>query len=308
MLAARDGPWSRRRRMKNDALFWLATAALRAGLALPKALLPSAGALLGQLSYLTLGRARRIALRNLERVYPSLAPAERRAMVARTFRCLGQNLTNTLALLDAREPEERTLSLPAESANALAAALAEGRGVVYATAHLGPWERMASLLAHRGFPITTLARESYDPRFHELLYDPLRARRGVTAIYRGSPGAPAAIVRALKKGRVLGFLMDLPGRVPTIPVTLLGQPSRAPVGPARLALRLGVPVVVGCPAPGKNGSTEIHIARLSTAGLVAGETGEAALTQQIADALSDHIRAWPAAWPWMHPSFDAPLL
>jgi hypothetical protein len=31
--------------------------------------------------------------------------------------------------------------------------------------------------------------------------------------------------------------------------------------------------------------------------------GEAALCQRIADALSERIRALPAQWPWMHPSF-----
>jgi KDO2-lipid IV(A) lauroyltransferase len=303
---SRDGEWSRGQRIKNDWLYRLAAIAVRVGRRLPKALLPMAGSALGQLSYVALAEARRTALHNLGLVFPSLARSERRALARRVFRCLGQNLTDTLALLDADEPEGRTLRVTRESAIALAEALAERRGVIYVTAHLGPWERMASLLARQGFPITTMARESYDPRFHELIYDPLRRHRSVEVIYRGSPGAPAAIVRALRKGRVLGFLMDLPGRIPTRPVSLLGQPSKAPAGPARLALRLGAPVVIGSPAPGRGGVAEVHIARLPTFDLDAGEKGEAELTQRMADALSDRIRAWPAAWPWMHPSFDAP--
>jgi KDO2-lipid IV(A) lauroyltransferase len=297
---------SRRRRFKNDVLYWSAVTAVRLGLLLPKSLLPAAGSVVGEISYWTLARSRALTLHNLGLVFPSLGPRERRALARRVFRCLGRNLTDTLALLDPRESEARTLRVPAQSAEALTEALAQRRGVIYVTAHLGPWERMASLLAREGFPITTLARESYDPRFHDLVYDPLRRRRRVEVIYRGSPGAPAALVRALRKGRVLGLLIDLPGRLATRPVHLLGQPSKAPMGPARLALRLGSPVVIGSPAPGRDGFPEVHIARLPTEDLADGERDEIALTQRMADALSDRIRAWPTAWPWMHPSFDPP--
>ena len=40
-----------------------------------------------------------------------------------------------------------------------------------------------------GYPITTVARESYDPRFHELLYKRLRTARKVEVIYRGDSRA-----------------------------------------------------------------------------------------------------------------------
>ena len=111
------------------------------------------------------------------------------------------------------------------------------------------------------------------------------------------------MMRALRRRRVLGFLMDLPGRIPTLPVVLLGQPSRLPIGPARIALRTGSPVVVGTPAPGENGSLEVRISRLPTDDLAAGSEDEARLTQRIADALSERIRSLPMHWPWMHRSF-----
>jgi KDO2-lipid IV(A) lauroyltransferase len=227
-------------------------------------------------------------------------------MAREVFRCLGQNLTDTVALLDPSERPERTLRISRGSATVLARALDERRGVIYITGHLGPWERMAGLLSQQGFPITTVARESYDPRFEELVYRRLRRDRRVEVIHRGSSSAALAIVRALRRRRVLGFLMDLPGRVPTRPALLLGRQSRAPLGPARLALRLGSPVVVGTPAPGPDGILEVLITRLSTSDLAPGGPGEAALTQRMADALGDRIRALPTAWPWMHPSFDRP--
>ena len=96
--------------------------------------------------------------------------------------------------------------------------------------------------------------------------------------------------------------MDLPGRIPTRPSVLLGQPSRLPSGPARVALRTGSPVVVGTPAPGPNGSLEVLITRLPTDDLAPGEAGEERLTQRIGDALSDRIRQGSFAAPAGPPS------
>jgi lauroyl/myristoyl acyltransferase len=175
---------------------------------------------------------------------------------------------------------------------------------------------MAALLAKLGYPITTVARESYDPRFHGLLYERLRTSRNVEAIYRTDPSAPFAIVRALRRGRVVGFLVDLPSRMaartdagrnqrPFQPVEWLGCPSHIALGPARLALRIGSPIVVGTPAPAApgDGNLCVRIARLPGSDVPAGPAGEAMLCQRIADALSERIRTLEAHWPWMHPSF-----
>ncbi len=294
--------WTPRQRMKNDALFAAACLAIRLGLALPRRWLRRTGACLGLTAYALCGGARRTTIANLALVHPDVGAARHRALARAIFRSLGQNLTDTLALLDPNEDAARTLAIGAGSERVLGDALASGRGVIYATCHLGPWERMAALLAQRGFPITTVARESYDPRFHALLYDKLRGRRRVEVIHRGDPGAPVAIVRALRRGRVLGLLMDMPGRIATEHVTWFGLPSRMPAGAARLALRLGCPIVVGTPAPHPAG-LEIRITKLETGDLTPGDQGEALLNQRIADALTDRIRLLPTHWPWMHPTF-----
>lgn len=295
--------WSKRQRTKNDLLWFVASLALALVRALPRAWLPSLGRSVGRLLHRLLGRERRRARENVALCFPRLDRAERAELVARTFVSLGETLADTIALLDPSEPAERTLVLPPASFEVLERALAMGRGVVYITAHLGPWERMAAVLAARGFPITTVARESYDPRFDQL-YDRLRRPRGVVALYRGSSSTPLAIVRALRGNRVVGFPIDLPGRVPTVPVELLGQPSKLPIGPARIALRTSSPIVVGTPQRRADGGLEIGVRTLSTDGLQPGASGEAALTQRMADALGERIGALPEHWPWMHPSFD----
>lgn len=298
------GTWSLRQRTKNDLLWFSAACALALARKLPRAWLRGMGRASGRLLHALLCGERRRANDNLALCFPRMDSAERAEVVRGNFIMLGENLGDTLALLDPREAPERGLGLAASAVDVLARALAQGRGVIYITAHLGPWERMAALLAASGFPITTVARESYDPRF-DRLYERLRRPRGVHAIYRGRPGAPVAIVKALRKNHVVGFLIDLPGRVPTVPVELLGQASRLPVGPAKIALGTRAPVVVGTPTPSQHGGLEIAIAEIPFEDLERGPEGEAALTQRLADALGERIAALPLHWPWMHPSFDA---
>jgi Kdo2-lipid IVA lauroyltransferase/acyltransferase len=297
--------WSRRQRVKNDILYATAAALVGGTAVLPRSWLRRLGRLLGDVAFLVLGSARRLATDNIGLVAPDLGPGERRRLARRVFRALGTNLGDTAALLRPDERPETTLALPKGSAEVLREALGQGRGVVYVTAHLGPWEHMAPLLCERGFPITTVARESYDPRFHRLLYDPIRTRRGVEVIYRGQPGAAFAIVRALRRGRVVGFPSDLPGRVPVVDVTLLGAASRLPVGPARIALRMGSPIVVGTPAPcpGRTPPFSLAIELVPTFDLERTPAGEVALTQRLSDVLGSRIRSLPLDWPWMHPSF-----
>ena len=183
--------WSARQRLKNDVLFHLTRAFLRGSLALPLQCLAPLGRMLGNLAYLLCRSARTQAYDNLALVFPQWSRDRRRALARQVFQTLGGNLTDTLRLFRSDERADSTLALSERSATTLRQVLERRRGAIYVTAHLGPWERMAALLSANGFPITTVARESYDRRFHGVVYDPLRAKRGVEAIYRGQPGAPA---------------------------------------------------------------------------------------------------------------------
>jgi KDO2-lipid IV(A) lauroyltransferase len=308
------GRWTRRQRRKNDALWALASLALAASRLLPLAVLRAVGRGLGAVAYRLAGRARATAAANVARVYPALDPKARRDLVRTSFVTLGNALGETVALL--REEDRRPPPLPlSDDARAvLDAAREAGRGVVFASAHLGPWECVAASLVRAGVPLTTIARESYDPRFSRL-YERLRAACGVRVIWRGSPGAATRIVRTLRAGGVLGVPMDLRSRVPCRASPFLGHEAPTPIGPARIALRTGAAVVVGTVASadgvgatfrGRGHETQmrtwtITATRIETADLDQAEARSAdVLTARINAELSRRILALPQAWVWMH--------
>jgi len=297
------GEWTALQRTKNDALWMLASAALAAARPLPPRALRLLGRALGHIAHALAVHARSIALANVARVYPTAAPTTHRALVRRCFAALGEALGETVAALGRRRVMP-PVPLAGDACDVLAAARSEGRGVVFASAHLGAWERVAAALVAAGVPLVTVARESYDPRFSRL-YERLRGAHGVGVIWRGAPGAAARILRTLRAGGVLGVPMDLRSRVRSCSAPFLGHPAPTPIGPALIALRTGSPVVVGTLAPGATDSPWsslpcITATRIETADLDAGKDGVLELTSRINAELSRRILAFPEGWVWMH--------
>ncbi len=273
--------WSRRQRLKNDAIHAIVALALAGVARLPRGAVAILCRALAAVAWVVLPRERALCRARLEAGLGHAVPARR---VRAAFRAAGATLADTLALLDPNEPAGRTLTLDPAGREAFREALAEGRGVVFVSAHLGPWERLAAVLAAEGFPVATVARESYDPRLTGL-YDRLRAPRGVRSIYRGRPGAAVAIARELRAGRAVGFLIDLPARVPSRRCRLFGADADLPVGAARIALARRAAVLVGTTAP--DGTIRIRRIAAPTVDV---------LMDRLAAELEARIAAAPEAW------------
>jgi len=99
--------------------------------------------------------------------------------------------------------------------------------------------------------------------------------------------------------------------VPSRSVRFLGHPAPTPIGPARIALRVRCPVVVGTAAPGVDAGNEapwcVTATRIATDDLDGSqsEDAELELTTRINDELSRRILAAPHAWVWMHDRWAA---
>jgi KDO2-lipid IV(A) lauroyltransferase len=290
------GDWTLLQRIKNDVIYAMASAVLVAIGRVSRLRIVRCGRWLGGLVHALGWSLRRRARRNVALAFPEATPRERAAIVRASFVNLGGHVAEAFASLRSPPP---LLVFDDASQRVLREALAEGRGVILPSAHLGPWERLAATLA-ASFPLTAIVRESYDPRFDALVLA-VRARGGVETIARGAPHAPTRIVRALRSGRVLGIPMDLRTRATSVVVPLLGADSPTAVGPARLALRTGAPVVVstiemvGSAPQTPDFALRVTCTRIETRGL-----DDVALTRRINEELGRRIRLAREHWPWMH--------
>ncbi len=295
------GSWTRAQSVKNGAIVVVVHVLLAVLVPCPRAVLRAIGRVVGRLAFVVLARERETASANVALAFPAMTARDRRALVRRAYLTLGAHLGDALASLDPRRPID---PLPIDDAS-LALLTHSPRGVVFASAHLGPWEQVAQSLVHHGVPLTALAREAYDPRLSHV-YDRLRAGRGLRTIYRGHAGAASRIIRTLRAGEVLGVPMDLRSRVASIHAPFLGRLAPTPVGPARIALRTGAAVVVGTAAPAEVGNDRplrITCTAIRTDDLADDDAGERVLTARINAELSARILALPFDWVWMHDRF-----
>jgi len=258
----------------------------RGALALGTAL----GAALG-----ALGVRGAVARANLARAFPELSQARREEILAAHYRELGR-----VAL---EYPQHARLAA-APDGEVIAAvrgfehienAARGGRGALFMSGHFGNFELMAAWTARR-VPIDLLVRPLSNPGVDRWL-TAVRAAAGLGSI-RADVSVREAFA-AIRAGRSLALLADQDARRHGVFVPFMGVPASTPVGPARMALALGVPIVMGFCWRRADGRHEIdYEPPLVEAGR--GEEAVRRLTARHTERLTEWVRRKPEMWFWLH--------
>ena len=289
--------WRPGQRRKNTAIYWALRATAACLRRLPHGVRDLLGRGLGQLAYAVALPQRRLALRQLAVAMPELSAAQRRRTVRGMFVHLARSAFELLDLSGAvaRAP------LDAACAEALRAALAQGRGVVVISAHLGNWELLAQATAKAGLPLNVVAKPTYDPRLTAWL-DAERRRFGLRVLWRRGRAGAAACLAVLRRREILALLIDQDTDVAGVHAPFFGRQAHTPSAAAALALKLDAPVLllyaVRTPGGHRFVAEPIDVAA-ATAG-VAPERAIWALTCAFNRAIEAAVRRLPEQWVWLH--------
>lgn len=219
----------------------LARILIALGARLPLRALHAVGAGLGTIARWLRVREWRVARRNIELVYPDLPPAARAALVRATLASAGMGLTE-LAWIYGRPHAALARVREVLGAEHLAAARAQGRGVLVAAPHQGSWELLNLWLSRAG-PLTILYRVPQRPAFERLLVA-ARCVYGAEAVRAEARGV-RLLYRRLHEGRMVGILPDQrPKGGEGVEVPFFGRPTVTMSLLARLAHRTGAPVLI----------------------------------------------------------------
>ena len=251
---------------------------------------PLCGAL-GALASVCLPGRRAIAARNLALAWPEgppVAPAHvfrHLASVGWDFVRLGYHQRDGFACV---HPERSFIG-------ALEAAIAEGKGVVVATGHLGSWELVVAGIAARvSVPVHVLVKP-LGPL--DAWVDRQRRQAGLHTIV-GGRGAKTLrpVLRALAAGHIVVTVIDQhsPGSPCVVP--LFGRPAATLTMPARVAARMGAALMWVAPARLSDGRHRVAGVRVA----VAADGDTHAITADLNTRLEAAIRAHPAQWIWTH--------
>ena len=121
-------------------------------------------------------------------------------------------------------------------------AVARGKGVLVVTAHLGSWEIGGAMLSSFGYPVSAVVLPMKDRRTNAL-FQSRREQRGVKVI--PIEHAAHGIYRALERKEFVALLGDRDYGPHHHEVTFFGAPACLPIGPAKLSVRTGAPILPG---------------------------------------------------------------
>jgi len=263
---------------------------------LPLPLLHAVGRLLGRLVYALPGRYRqRLQANAAQAGYPD--PAFARRAAAETGAMM---MEMPKIWFRGDESLAKTVS---DDFHVVEAALAENRGILFLTPHLGCFEITARYLAvARHLPMTVMFRPPRMAAFAPLL-DTARNTSGLKAVPANMQGV-REFVRALRRGEAVGLLPDqAPSEGDGVWAPFFGRMAYTMTLPGKLATQTQVAVIVlaGERLP-KGQGWRIHFSRVPDP-LPEGPQAQAALFNATMEKL---IRRAPHQYLWSYNRYKTP--
>jgi KDO2-lipid IV(A) lauroyltransferase len=250
-------------------------------------------------------RDRRRAVDNLAIAFPESPAMVREAMAAAMFKTLGRNVFDFLNLKKASPEKLASLVDGVRGMECFQKAAAHGKGVIVVTGHIGCWELMPPYFVSLGYTATVVGRRMKDQRLNDELVA-IRKSVGVTTVDRDD--SPREMLKVLKRGEILGVLIDQHTSVGGMYVPFFNRPAFTPTGVAKLSCLTGAPIVPMADFLNHNGKHTIQVLPPIMPPEVVTDK-EAAIEKLTADcslAVENLIRIDPKQWVWFHHRWREP--
>ncbi len=273
----------------------LARGMFAAARALPWRASLGVGTQLGDLVH-GLGLRRRVASDNLALAFPEWSAAERARVLRAHYRELGRVALEYARLGELVHAEPGRVIASFEGREHLERLIRGGRGAILVSGHFGNFELMGAALG-RIHPTDFVVRPLANPGV-ETLIARQRTAAGIGEI--PSDASLRRIYERLRANRWVGMLADQDARRAGVFVPFLGRPASTAIGPARISLATGAPIVTGFGWREADGRHRLVIdAPLE---IEAPDAPDAALRLTLAHVrrLEQRIREHPDQWFWLH--------
>jgi KDO2-lipid IV(A) lauroyltransferase len=290
------------RKLRRFCAYVLVAGLVRLAEILPRRIGTTVFAGLGVVAYRLMARSRGVALANLELVFGRTTPDTDIRRIAQTaFANLGRFAYDT-ARMRKTTPQAIQRIAGITGREHLDRALGRGKGVVAVTGHVGNWELLGAYFSLMGYPLTVLATGMKDSKLNDLLVD-LRSSAGLKVVERSRSLVGA--FRCLKRGEMLGVLIDQDTSVESVIVDFLGRPAKTAVGPVKLASRTGAAIVPMAMLMTDEGDYHIEVKEPVTIG----DNGSSLENdvEKCSKAVEEFIRRKPSQWVWMHKRWKSVL-
>lgn len=268
---------------------------------LPRPLALKAGLTLGQSLYKFANGARRAAERNIELAFPEWEASERQRLLRESFKNVGRLLGEFSQLRRATKQRLREMvEFDPVGLEQVKQAAAEGRGVIMASCHLGPWELSMVAWSAVQYPINIIARPFHDPRVSTYMQG-VRTRFGNRVI--SEKGAIREALPILRQGGTvaLGIDVNMP-REYGVFVSFFGRLACTTPGLALLALGSDALVLPSCSVWDEARKRYFfHIEPPVSLVRTGNNASDIEVnTARYTAAIEKMVRAYPEQYLWMH--------
>ncbi|MDD4912760.1 MAG: lysophospholipid acyltransferase family protein [Sideroxydans sp.] len=261
---------------------------------LPLSVLHRLGVLLGWIIYLASGRYASRLRENLRHAHPEGGTQLLNTNIAEA----GKGVMELPWVWKRPLPEVVASVKQCHGWECIAAAQAQGKGVIMLTPHIGCFEVIALYVAaHQPFTCmySPPRYQSLDKLMHQ------GRERGQTKLVAADLGGVRHLLKALKRGEAIGILPDqVPGNGEGEWVPFFGRPAYTMTLIGRLIESSGAPVVMCHSERLANGEGfALHFSALSF-------DAESSIPQQMNAALEGVIRKHPAQYLWSYNRYKVP--
>jgi KDO2-lipid IV(A) lauroyltransferase len=254
---------------------------------------------LGRLSSVFTANSRKRVVEHLTMVYgKEKTPEEIKALSNKVFKMLGMNAGDIIQSVNISSQEDFEKFRVINGLEHAEAAHKKGKGVIFLTAHIGPFEYIATELAFRGYKPLIVGTKLKDQRLNDLLASN-RNKFGAQLVERGKD--TVKLVKNLKLGGTMIILIDQDTKVKSRFVNFLGYPCATPIGATIMALKTGAAVVPMFLHQREDYKIEINCyPELEMTVTGDDETDLIVNTQKLSDVTEQEVRKYPEQWVWMH--------
>ncbi len=288
----------RRVTLSHRLQYWAVLALLKPLGWLPHKLARALCAVLATLCYWLWPRLRRVGMFNLRLAFPEWSESQRRHVIFGLFQNFGRMLAD-FAHFPRWNRENIESLIIYDGFENYARAQGQGRGMFFLTAHFGNWELGSFAHGVYGYPCRFVVRELDNPLVDHLI-NYYRCLSGGKPIDKTE--FAREVLRAFAQGQAVGVLSDQNMSLSEgVFVDFFGRPACTTTGPARVARKTGVPIVLGLVI--WDVKLKKYRLRFDAVEWIKRDDPEEEILANTANftrLIEEYARRYPEQWLWVH--------
>lgn len=249
---------------------------------------------ISDLRYLVAWEDKRVVRENLKAIFPQKTDKEIKRMRLAMFRNFAKYLVDFFCFtkLD-KEWIEKKIKM--KNIRYLDEALAEGKGVIILSAHIGNWELGGAALSLLGYKLWAVVLP-HQHRKVDLFFNRQRESKKLRVIPLGNSLKKCFDV--FKKNHILALVADRDfSKGGGIRVDFFGKPTYLPKGPAVFSLKTGAPIIPGFIVRNNDDTFTLEFLKpIEVVPLKEFDSSLRELVQRYKLIIEDYIRSYPQQW------------